>query len=121
MIEALPDFPVNVIAVACRGHVTAGDYDTVLVPRVEEALSQHDKVRLYYQVGDDFAGIDPAAVWKDFKIGVEHLRRWERVAIVTDIEWIRHTMQAFSFLIPGEVKIFPTSDISQARDWITGP
>lgn len=120
MIETLPDFPDNIIAVACRGHVTASDYDTVLVPRVAQALKRHDTVRLYYQVGDDFAGIDPNAVWKDFKVGVEHLLRWERMAIVTDIEWIRHTMRAFSFLLPGEVKIFPTADISKAREWIIG-
>jgi len=119
MIEELPDFPDNIVAVACRGHVTANDYDTVLVPRVEAALQRHDKVRLYYQIGDDFTGIDPGAVWTDFKTGVEHILRWERIAIVTDIDWIKHTMRAFSFLIPAEVKIFATNESSAARDWIT--
>ena len=118
MIEALTDFPDNIVALACEGQVTKIDYETVLVPIVEKALKRHDKIRLYYQIGSDFEGIDPGAVWEDFKVGVEHLLRWERIAIVTDINWIRHTMRAFSFLIPCEVKIFPTSDTQKARDWI---
>ena len=121
MIEALPDFPSNVLAFACEGHVTRADYETVLVPIVEKALRQQQKVRLYYQIGAEFAGIDPGAVWEDFKIGVGHLSRWERIAVVTDVDWIRHTIWIFSFLIPGEVKVFPTSDMAAARQWIVAP
>lgn len=118
MIEILPDFSDNIVALACKRHVTKRDYETVLIPRVEEALKQHKKVRLYYQIGSDFTGIAPGAVWEDFKVGMEHLSRWERIAIVTDVDWIRHTMKVFGFLIPGELKVFPSSETSQARDWI---
>jgi hypothetical protein len=118
MIEYLDGFPDNVVAVACKGHVTRDDYETSLIPRVEQALAQHEKVRLYYQVGADFEGIDPTAVWADFKVGMEHLMRWERVAVVTDVDWISHTMKVFSFLIPGDVKIFSLAEAPQARDWI---
>lgn len=118
MIEALPNFPDNVAAVASRGHVTKLDYETVLVPCVEKALERHEKIRLYYQIGSDFTGIDPGAVLEDFKVGAEHLLRWERIAIVTDVDWIRHTMRIFGFLIPCEVKIYPTSETSKAHDWI---
>ena len=118
MIEALPNFPDHILAFACRGHVTRQDYETVLVPKVEQALKQHDKLRLYYQIGSDFAGIDPGAVWEDFKVGVGHLTRWERIAVVTDVDWIRQTMSVFSFLIPGEMRIFPGADSAKARDWV---
>ena len=79
--------------------MTKGDYETVLVPAVESALKQHEKVRLYYQIDADFSGIEPGAVWEDFKVGVEHLLRWERIAVVTDVNWIRHTIRAFGFLM----------------------
>ena len=49
----------------------------------------------------DFAGIDPGAMWEDFKVGMEHFTHWERVAVVTDVEWIKHTVRFFSFLMPG--------------------
>ncbi len=85
MIVQLSDFPGNVVAFVCKGRVTKADYDVVLVPAVRDALVTHEKVRLYYETGADFAGIDPGAAWEDFKVGMEHLSRWERIAVVTDV------------------------------------
>lgn len=118
MIEALKDFPDNVAAFACHGRVTQRDYATVLVPAVEQKLKQHERVRLYYETAADFAGIEPGAVWEDTKVGIEHWQRWERMAVVTDVEWIRLTMKAFGFLMPGELKVFPTSEAAKARAWL---
>ncbi|MGH6817140.1 MAG: STAS/SEC14 domain-containing protein [Methylovirgula sp.] len=118
MIEQLSDFPDNVLAFVCRGQVTRAEYRTVLEPAVKKALAQHDRVRLYYETATDFIGIDSGAVWEDFKVGMEHLTRWERVALVTDVGWIKHTMRLFSFLMPGTMKSFPTSEAARARSWI---
>jgi hypothetical protein len=119
MIKPLPNFADNIVALACEGHVTRDDYETVLVPKVEKALAKFDKIRLYYQIGSDFEGIDPSAIWEDFKVGIEHITRWERIAVVTDVDWIRRTMSAFSFLIPGEMHVFPVAEEVKAREWIT--
>jgi SpoIIAA-like len=121
MIEAFSDFPPNVLAFACKGHVTKGDYETVLVPAVEKALREHERVRIYYEIGSDFGGIDPSAVWEDMKIGLGHFQRWDRIAVVTDVDWIRHTMGLFRFLLPGKMQIFATSEAAKARAWICAP
>jgi len=118
MIELLKGFADNVVAVCGKGRITKNDYDTVLVPAVDKALKAHEKVRLYYEIGRDFGGFDPAAAWEDFKVGMEHLTRWQRVAVVTDVEWIKHTMQIFSFIMPGEMRVFPVAEAQQARAWI---
>ena len=118
MIKRLMDFPGNVVALVCQGRVTKADYDSVLVPAVLDALRTHDKVRLYYETAGDFAGIDPGAMWEDFKVGMEHLTRWERVALVTDVEWIKQTVRLWSFLMPASTRVFPTSDAARAREWI---
>ena len=118
MIEHLKSFPGNVLAFVCHGQVTKQDYATVLIPAVEKALKEHDKVRLYYETAPDFSGIDPSAVWEDTKVGVSHLLRWERVAVVTDVEWIKQTMKFFSFMLPGELRVFPTREAAAARTWI---
>jgi hypothetical protein len=121
MIEALKDFPDNTLAFACRGHVTRRDYETVLIPAVEKALQEHEKVRLYYHIGTDFTGVDPGAVWEDFRVGAENWLRWERVAVVTDLDWIKNIMWAFGFLMPGGLRVFSTAEESKARDWIVSP
>ena len=118
MIERLSGFPDNVVAFVCKGQVTKADYDTVLVPAVLDALKMHDKVRLYYQIDPDFTGFDPGAMWEDFRVGMEHLTRWERVALVSDVEWIKHLMSMFSFMMPATMKTFPLAEAAQARAWI---
>lgn len=120
MITLLSGFPGNVVAVACSGLVTGHDYETILIPAVKKALEERKMLRLYYQIEPGFKGIEPAAMWDDFKVGMEHLSRWERVAVVADVEWIRLAVQAFSFLMPGKVRAFAVDEVSQARSWILG-
>jgi hypothetical protein len=118
MIELLPDFPGNVVALTAAGQVTREDYQKVVIPAVEKALGQHEKVRLYYEIGSDFSGIDPGAMWADTKVGMGHFLRWERIAVVTDIEWMRLSITAFGFLMPAQVKVFASKDAAEARQWI---
>lgn len=118
MIERLSGFPDNVCAFVCHGHVTREDYTTVLVPAVQAAFENHDKVRLYYETGPDFSGIDPSAVWQDTAVGMSHFFDWERIAVVTDVDWIKKPFEFFTFLIPAQMKVFPSTQAEDARKWI---
>lgn len=118
MIEALPGFPPSVLAFACHGQVTRQDYERVLVPAVEAHLKTPGQVRLYYEIGADFEGIDAGAVVEDFKVGVEHLSRWERMTVVSDVDWIRTAVRAFAFLLPGRLRVFHRDHAADARQWI---
>jgi hypothetical protein len=117
MIEQLPDFPSNVVAFVCSGRITRGDYEAVLVPAVEAALSRHEKVRLYYQIAANFSHIEPG-VSHGFNVGIEHLLRWDRIAIVTNLDWVRETLRAFGFLLPGAIEIFKLEEAEEARQWV---
>jgi hypothetical protein len=119
MITLLTGFPDDVLAVRCEGHVTRKDYEEVLIPAATRALQDHSKVRVYYEIAPEFAGIDAPAVWEDFLVGVGHLSRWERVAVVTDVGWIRQLVNAFRFLMPGALRVFAVSEAAEARRWIT--
>jgi hypothetical protein len=118
MIEQLQGFPENVVAFAGRGKVTKADYLSTIIPAVDKALGGRDRVSLYYELNADFAGIDADAILEDFKIGMQHLPRWERAAVVTDVPWIAQAVSLFSFLMPGAMKVFATNDAEQARSWI---
>ena len=119
MIEMLTGLPDNVIGFSAHGKVTSDDYEAHIVPAVEAALQQHDKVRLLYQLGDDFDGFEAGALWEDAKVGLTHLAAWERIAMVTDVDWLRSVTKAFGFAMPGEVRVFGNAEIDAARDWLT--
>lgn len=121
MIEIVEGFPANVIAVRASGELTHEDYEKVLIPAVEAGLARRDKVRIYYELGPQFSRMKAGAAWDDLKLGLAHYLRWERVAVVTDHDWIRHAVGAFRFLVAGEVKTFRMCEAREARDWITGP
>ena len=70
MIECPQEFPYDRVAFACRSHATQTKYETVFVPRGDQALKPFDKVRVYCEIGDDLAGIEPGAVWEDIKVGM---------------------------------------------------
>jgi len=58
------------------------------------------------------------------KVGFSHLRDWERAAMVTDVEWMRHAAKFFGgffgFLVSGEWRAFPTAEADKAREWVVG-
>jgi len=120
MIEQLQGFPDNVLAFVGHGRITRRDYETVLVPAAEKALAKHEKVRVYYQTAPDFAGYEPGAMWEDFKVGMAHLSRWEKVALVTDVDWMSHAVDFFRFMMPCPVVVYPVSEADKAREWLTG-
>jgi SpoIIAA-like len=118
MIRLLDGFPENVVACAAEGQVTRKDYEEVLIPRVNTALTRYAKIRVYYELGGAFSDIDAGAAWDDFKIGVEHLSHCERMAVVTDVAWIRLAVSAFRVFMPGQLRVFATNQSSHARAWI---
>jgi SpoIIAA-like len=57
-------------------------------------------------------------------LGVSHFLEWERSALVTDVEWMKHLAKFFGFfgfLLPGEWRAFPTAEAGTAREWIVEP
>ena len=117
MIRVLNDVPDNVLAVEAVGKVTETDYESVLAPAVRTKLDAHGKLRLVYVLGDEFDGWTMGAMWQDAKVGVSDAKAWERVAIVTDKDGLRHTVQAFGWMIPGDIRTFGLSDLDAATAW----
>jgi hypothetical protein len=118
MIEQLPDFPPGILAVAYHGRITAEDYESFLVPSVEALLALHKRIRFYAEIGSDFEGLDVGALVDDVRIGIEHPTQWERVALVSNVEWIRAAASVFGVLLPGRLKVFPLSQAAEARTWL---
>ena len=118
MLTLLTDLPAGVLGVEAHGKVTASDYEQVRVPAVEAALQGGDKLRLLYAFGADFPDYSAGAAWEDTKLGLGHLRSWERIAIVGDADWLRRSLHALGWAMPGEIRMFASGEMDAARAWI---
>ena len=118
MIQVISNMPVGTIGLRASGKVSEEDYRDVLVPTINAAMEQ-GKVRLLYVLEDE-AGYKPCAVWADTKMWFKNLKGWERLAIVSDADWLENAVKAFGWLMPGEVKVFESDDVRDAKQWLVG-
>jgi hypothetical protein len=117
MMEKLTGVPEGVLAFKAIGKVQAEDYEKVLVPAIEAAVAQHGKIRLVYELGPEYEGYSARAAWEDMKLWAPHLARWERCAVVTDHTVLADAIRAFAIIMPGEMKVFPVSQLEAALSW----
>jgi hypothetical protein len=120
MIEIMSDLPDNVVDLSAIGKVTRYDYESILIPEIEKKLKQHAKISLLYHLGNGFTGFEAEAMWDDAKVGLHYLTAWHRIAVVSDVDWIRRFVKIFGFTMPGHVKIFSNNRLAEARAWVSG-
>ena len=58
-------------------------------------------------------------MWSDARIGIKHLTRFSRVAVVSDVPWIRHAVRLFAPMMPAEVDVFADGELEAAKAWIS--
>jgi len=121
MIEQMQGFPPGALGFRASGQVTAEDYERVLVPDIEAAFTVNRKLRLLYHLGPDFTGFDPGAMWDDVMLGFRHFSGWDRVALVTDVPWLRIASTAMGFAVPAQFRLFRNAELVAAVDWIREP
>jgi len=121
MIELIQGLPPGTLGFRAHGQVTTDDYERILIPDVEAAFALNRKLRLLYVTAEDFEGFDPGVVWNDAKLGARHISGWDRVALVTDVPWLRMAAATMGFMVPGQFRLFPAADLVEAKRWITAP
>src|SRR5262245_1178854 len=119
MIEPLTGLPEGVIGFEAVGEVHSSDYTDVLVPAIEQAAKDGD-IRLVYVFGERFGGYSAGATWQDAKVGMHHVHAWKRVALVTDLDWLRHLVSVFGWMVPGDLHHFPLAERDAAIAWAAG-
>lgn len=117
MIKQIPDLPANVIGFEFIGEVTTDDYRTTLEPMLDASRSDGRKIRAVAVLGSAFEGWKGGAMVEDAKMGLGLWSAWERIAIVSDHKSIEESIHFLGWLVPGEVKVFPTTDLDAATTW----
>jgi hypothetical protein len=121
MVEPLEGMPPGTIGFRATGHVSADEYRDVLLPGIKAAVDGGE-VRMVFAVGPGFERFDPGALLQDSKLavtlGFTHWGAWKRTAVVTDVDWITHSVQMFAWMSPGEVKVYGLDGLDQAKAWV---
>ncbi|WP_394758722.1 STAS/SEC14 domain-containing protein [Flavobacterium sp.] len=119
MIHHLQDLPKNIVGFKAVGEITEKDFSDTVMPKVKELIDKTDKLNYLLVLETSLSKFTIGAWMKDALMGIKHLTKWNRVAIVSDIEAIRNFTNFFSYLIPGEFKGFEHKELQQAIDWVS--
>lgn len=121
MIEWLEDMPEGTLGFRAVGRLSREDYAEAMIPRLREAVEAGD-MRVVCVLGPDFHGLEAGAMFEDVKSGFEltvgHRSGWKRMALVTDLDWIRNSVHLLGWMAPGELRLFPFNELDQAKAWV---
>ena len=122
MVEQIPDMPPGTLGFRLSERLVREDYVQVLVPPLRRAVERAEQLRVLYAIGPGLH-MEPGALWEDIKLelglGIGHRELWERIAVVTDLDWLWHAFSLFSWMVPGEMHLFHERDFHAARAWLS--
>ncbi len=118
MIKEIKNLKDNVIGFHASGIVTKEDYTQVIIPQIENTLKSQDTLNVLYVIDKDFDHYAWQALLEDTKIGIMHPLSWEKIAIVTDVEWMLNAVKYLSPLIPFKIKTYSSTQLNEAKQWL---
>ena len=119
MIKFISELPEKVIGIEVTGNISKEEYDTKVVPRMNELANRHGEINYFIVLKTDITAFDTGVWWDDFKMALNHFTKWNKVAIVTDHEVIKTITHMFGFAFPGEHKTFKLSEYDTALSWVS--
>lgn len=122
MIELLSDMPAGVAGIRVSGRVDGDDLREF--KPVMQKLLDTDEIRMVEVIASDYEGFGPGGLVEDLKVGFGALFQrhsaFKRVAVVSDKEWIAHTLHALAWMVPGEIALFGLDELERAKQWAAG-
>lgn len=122
MIEVLSDMPAGVTGIRVSGRVSGDD-----IRDFKPAMAERDKsseLRIVEVIDPDYEGFGPGGLMEDLKVGFGMLFQrhsdFKRIAVVSDKQWVGHTLHAVGWMIPGELEIFGLDELERAKEWAAG-
>jgi hypothetical protein len=120
MITKLSNLPSNMVGFSASGEVTENDIKTVVLPAVQELVSRTGELNYLLQLDTSLKDFTLGAWVQDAVLGAKHLLKWNRAAIISDVNAIKKFTEVFSVVVPGEFRGFAKDDLQSAIDWVSG-
>ena len=119
MIHLLDNLPSNIVGFKATGEITEKDFTETVMPKVKALIDKTNKLNYLLVLETSLNNFTMGAWMKDAMMGVNHITKWNRAAIVSDVAAIRNFTNIFSYVIPGEFKGFEHKDLQEAIDWVS--
>jgi SpoIIAA-like len=118
MLRRITEMPAGTIGFEAIGEVEDDDWERAVEPLLRREIADGRKVRLLYLFGPEAREVEGDAVTADTGFRARHATAFERVAVVSDEDWIRPALRALSFLFPGKARGFSVRDLPAAKEWL---
>ena len=87
-------------------------------------LQARDKMNVYLEVGS-LTEVEAKAIWEEIRFDVSNMReiigKIDKVALVTDMNWIRSIAETSSAMVPGiRLKAFSFQEADAAKAFVKG-
>ena len=57
-------------------------------------------------------------MWDDTRLGLSHLTGFLKLAIVSNLAWVRQSAKFFGPLVPAQMHVFALDELEDAKAWI---
>jgi hypothetical protein len=121
MVELLTDLPPHVAAYKALGAISKEEYETVVMARVDEVAAVYGRINFLVQLETGMENYSIGAFIDYIKVSFEHFSKWNRMAIVSDQQWVRRAYDTLSYLVHGEIRTYELKELDNAKEWVSGP
>jgi hypothetical protein len=118
MLRRMTDMPTGTIGFEAIGDVEDDDWEREVEPVLRREIADGRTVRLLYLLGPEARHVEGDAMGADTGFRARHASSFERVAVVSDEDWMRPALRALSFLLPGKARGFRVHDLPGAKAWL---
>src|SRR5688500_17982582 len=102
MLEFIEQLPDNMAGFKATGDVTKEDFTKVVMRKVQELVDRTGKLNYMLVLDTSLRNFTMGSWMEDALMGIKHITKWNRAAIVSDTEAIRKFTDLFSKIMPGE-------------------
>jgi hypothetical protein len=89
-------------------------------PAIADVLKTGE-IRIVEVISSDYEGFGPGGLVKDLELGLgtvlPHHSAFRRIAVVSDKEWVAHSLHALAWMVPGELAVFGLDELERAKQW----
>ena len=118
MLRRITDMPAGTVGFEAVGEVEDDDWEEAVEPVLRREMAEGQKIHLLYLLGPEARDPEGDAIAADTGFRARHATSFDRVAVVSDEDWMRPALRALSALLPGKARGFPVRELESAKAWV---